>query len=519
MSNRVVVIENLQENGPNTARAVAENFGANAWIEAECNGGRVIVKRASGFELPARLGRNMPAPEFYGALLERPDTGDSVLRIHAPNYPLHSRLRSEMSEQFPSQTYDYVLSTGEECALAGYFVERLSRPFMRNLVKRKVKVMPPGYFSGAGMPSSGRHWFSLDLRRFYYEDHFETLFDSPRSLAVNMIGRCNMRCGKCPFHSSEIAADKRKTYGSAMSLERIGIILDKAGDFDRLQSVYPTITGEPLYHPDIVEIVRMIKKRGYACGFTSNGMLLTPKMSEKLLDAGIDSVAFSVDSTQPERYAALQEGGDLAQVEKNLLAFRDLTLKKRGSFAASVNFVVSQKNEDEKEAYRKKWHDLGFTVQFSTYYDLFDNNKPYFNDDGWGPDHRVPCWALWNSLYLTELGTAVSCGSMAKTFGIRENIFSMSAPDLWRCEALNILRSQQLTGVKPGYCKEFTCWTGMINTWTETENGTELKALAFSSSAPAKPSSNGGIVAESRRVVREVGSRAKRVLAHTLGGR
>ena len=68
---------------------------------------------------------------------------------------------------------------------------------------------------------------------------------------------------------------------------------------------------------------------------------------------------------------------------------------------------------------------------------------------------------------LTEDGRVVSCGAMAKTLGLKENIFKTSPDKLWRSEALNKLRKQQLTGIKPGYCKEFTCWTAPITTYVE----------------------------------------------------
>ena len=81
-------------------------------------------------------------------------------------------------------------------------------------------------------------------------------------------------------------------------------------------------------------------------------------------------------------------------------------------------------------------------------------------------------------MYLTHDGRVVSCGSMAKTLGLKDSIFDTDPAALWRCENLTTLRQQQLTGVRPGYCKQFNCWTGMINTWTADEDGVKMRNLA-----------------------------------------
>ncbi|CAA7617728.1 radical SAM/SPASM domain-containing protein [Magnetospirillum sp. SS-4] len=455
----ILLIENQAADSPNSPAEVAALFGCDAWIVAGVQGDRFKARQAHGIECPT-LGQWGDLFEFLDGVAE---DWPVILRVRSPDYPLHSRLASEIAAQFPLDRFDHVLSTGEECGLSGYFLERLTPSALSRIRGQRVKVMPPGYLNLCGTPGSGRHWFSLDLRRFYYVDHFETLFDSPRNASVNMFGQCNYTCVKCPYHSS--ALPRKREYPGEMSLDRFAMILEKFKDFRRLRGVYPTITGEPLMHPRIVDIVRMIKDAGYACGFTTNGSLLTPEMSGRLLDAGLDGVAFSVDTLDPVKYRHLQAGGDLTEVERNILAYRDAVQNRRGSFAATINFVVGPENEGERDAYRRYWGERGFNVQFSTQYAIFDHNRPHFDQVEWGPASRMPCWSLWQGLYLTDQGRLVSCGAMAKTLGIKDSLFEMSGPDLWRCEAMRMLREQQLTGVRPGYCGEFNCWTGMINTF------------------------------------------------------
>lgn len=68
--------------------------------------------------------------------------------------------------------------------------------------------------------------------------------------------------------------------------------------------------GEPLLHPDLLDFIRAAQNiipKGSIIGFQSNGLLFTPALAEKLLDAGLNTICFSVDdltkSPQQAEYA------------------------------------------------------------------------------------------------------------------------------------------------------------------------------------------------------------------------
>ncbi len=58
--------------------------------------------------------------------------------------------------------------------------------------------------------------------------------------------------------------------------------------------------GEPLKHPDIVEVVRYAKSLGFGkVSMSTNGFLLTPELIAALESAGLDSIQISVDRMTP----------------------------------------------------------------------------------------------------------------------------------------------------------------------------------------------------------------------------
>jgi MoaA/NifB/PqqE/SkfB family radical SAM enzyme len=59
------------------------------------------------------------------------------------------------------------------------------------------------------------------------------------------------------------------------------------------------VGGEPLAHPDIVELVRYCRELGFATSLTTNGFLLTREKVQQLEEAGLQVMQISVDRMTP----------------------------------------------------------------------------------------------------------------------------------------------------------------------------------------------------------------------------
>ena len=55
-------------------------------------------------------------------------------------------------------------------------------------------------------------------------------------------------------------------------------------------------------HPQIIDIVKMIKSMGWKPVINSNGELLNPKFLHELKKAGVTGFTFHIDSGQNRRY-------------------------------------------------------------------------------------------------------------------------------------------------------------------------------------------------------------------------
>lgn len=123
-------------------------------------------------------------------------------------------------------------------------------------------------------------------------DH-RKLYRMPWSLADNAIAwleptsKCNITCDGC----YRVNRDQHK------SLEQVSSELDVFAA-NRTFDAVSIAGGEPLIHPDIVDIVRMIADRGWKPVINTNGVELTGNLLRDLKQAGLVGLTIHVDSRQ-----------------------------------------------------------------------------------------------------------------------------------------------------------------------------------------------------------------------------
>jgi len=99
--------------------------------------------------------------------------------------------------------------------------------------------------------------------------------------------KCNLACEGC-YRAN---VDKHK------SLEEVAADLDVFGA-QRTFDAVSIAGGDPLLHPQIVDIIRMIADRGWKSILNTNGVALTEELLWDLKRAGLTGFTFHVDSKQ-----------------------------------------------------------------------------------------------------------------------------------------------------------------------------------------------------------------------------
>ena len=134
---------------------------------------------------------------------------------------------------------------------------------------------------------------------------------------IEPTNRCNLQCVTCIRNSWDEPLGE-------MSAETYARIVDGLRTLPTPPDILFGGLGEPLSHPNIVEMVRQAKAVGSSVELITNGMLLDESMSLELVKAGLDTLWVSMDGATPESYKDVRLGAALPQVLANLADFRQV---------------------------------------------------------------------------------------------------------------------------------------------------------------------------------------------------
>src|SRR5258708_32221956 len=108
----------------------------------------------------------------------------------------------------------------------------------------------------------------------------------PRSIYIEPTSRCNELCQQCPRTLLSREDDRD------LSFNNFRLIVDQ---FPMLERVVLHGLGEPLLNKDLPQMIRYLKARGTYVLFNSNGIELTAKRGQELIDADLDESRLSMD--------------------------------------------------------------------------------------------------------------------------------------------------------------------------------------------------------------------------------
>lgn len=127
------------------------------------------------------------------------------------------------------------------------------------------------------------------LKDLNYVEGLRRAFDDrPLQCSLYVTDRCNLDCHYCTEYDNSVPhpslADLKRWVEKIRDLgtERIALV-----------------GGEPLMHPDIVELVRYCRELGFSTSLTTNGFLLSRELVKALEAAGLGVMQISVDRMTP----------------------------------------------------------------------------------------------------------------------------------------------------------------------------------------------------------------------------
>jgi MoaA/NifB/PqqE/SkfB family radical SAM enzyme len=149
---------------------------------------------------------------------------------------------------------------------------------------------------------------------------------------------CNLDCRTCMRNVWDEPLGK-------MSDETFLKVMDGVKQFSATPSVFFGGFGEPLVHPNIIDMVKSAKTAGAEVELITNGILLNEMVSGKLMEAGLDRIWVSIDGATPESYEDVRLGAALPQVIENLMGLQKIcTITGHSLPKLGIAFVAMKRN-------------------------------------------------------------------------------------------------------------------------------------------------------------------------------
>ncbi|MCF6150336.1 MAG: radical SAM protein [Candidatus Kuenenia sp.] len=156
--------------------------------------------------------------------------------------------------------------------------------------------------------------------------------ERPERIQIEITNRCNYSCGMCPRETFNLP-DKD------ISFDLFKNIIDR---IDSHYNVTLTGWGEPLLHPQLLEMIAYAKNKGHKVGLTTNGLLLA-HFIENFIESQLDKLTISLDSVD-DGVSAKDGHPPSKVVQKNVQSL----IKLRGTKSIPV-ITIQITMHDEKQ--------------------------------------------------------------------------------------------------------------------------------------------------------------------------
>lgn len=166
--------------------------------------------------------------------------------------------------------------------------------------------------------------------------------DKLKKLYIEPTSKCNLNCKMCfrnTWIDEELGNMTMETFHNAINTMPSGV-----------EKIFFGGMGEPLFHSNIIEMVKIASSKVKEVEILTNGTLLNEEMSKKLLEAGLTMLWISIDSLEPEGYEKIRVNSKLEKIINNIKTFNKLrqynveSNKAKNNVKLGIAFVAMKGN-------------------------------------------------------------------------------------------------------------------------------------------------------------------------------
>jgi radical SAM protein with 4Fe4S-binding SPASM domain len=265
----------------------------------------------------------------------------------------------------------------------------------------------------------------------------------PMALYIEPSNRCNLSCSFCP----QSLDDYEERSGGRMDIDMdlYRKVIAEVSTFDpRPKSIKLYFLGEPLLHPEIQEIMTLAVSVCDRVEVTTNGLVLTEKKAQAILDSGIHYLRVSV---------YLYEGIRTDIVRRNVERLRDMRNNQRKSRPFISAKVFGQKERDMIEPYYSSITD---EITCETMHSFASD---FVNISQQPKGKASACPYPFYTLVVKSNGDVVPCCVAWEGSLVVGNAKTESLLDIWHGDKLASIHRDHLMGNRSKYTACKSCDT------------------------------------------------------------
>lgn len=261
------------------------------------------------------------------------------------------------------------------------------------------------------------------------------------SLIIEITNKCNLFCRICPVNNGLMQREKEHMEFS---------IFEKAIKNDlQLEKITLHNWGEPLLHPNVFEFIDLARKYHSKALITlsTNGTLLSPKISDALLSSQLDRIQFSIDGIN-KTYEDIR-GFSYETLLNRIGQFleRNLSLVKENRKTIRVSMVINDQTKHDYLKFKEFWKDKVDIIRFQPLVEYNDLSKRELN--------QLCNWLTcknYGQLVVLSNGNVVPCCVDYEGKLSLDNIKNLSITEIWHGDKLNSLRTKHFKGIFNELC-------------------------------------------------------------------
>ncbi len=211
-------------------------------------------------------------------------------------------------------------------------------------------------------------------------------------------------------------------------------------------------TGEPFIHPKLETYIRYCKREDQRYEYTyitTNGALATPQRMSQIIDAGLDSIKFSINAITRESYNLIHGRDDFNLVMDNLKNIYKYKKKSSHKFNIYVSFIKTKfTNNTDKEIndFFIDYCDSTITAEVKNQCGLMPEIQSLLSIDNVSMNKslKLPCTLPFNTLNISHEGYITACCADFQNYLAFDDISKTPLKEAWDNDIIKKFRQKHM---------------------------------------------------------------------------